>query len=175
MWAAGVLAALSSITYPSISSFVSILADKDKQGTVQGVITGIRGLCQGVSCPFLPRIPVSGFGPALFGLVFYIFDVNLDDESAHIGVHFPPVRIRPVPVNEKILSPRRNETVWVSASPPFNLIKFSRISRRLIGNWCLVLPSSSGPCSSSSPSSVMPTCRRLPPEANTYVGNCPSH
>lgn len=47
MWAAGVLAAMSSITYPSISAFVSILSDKDKQGTVQGVVTGIRGLCQG--------------------------------------------------------------------------------------------------------------------------------
>jgi len=32
----------------------------------QGVITGIRGLC-------------NGLGPALFGLVFYLFDVNLYD------------------------------------------------------------------------------------------------
>jgi hypothetical protein len=32
MWAAGILAALSSITYPAISSFVSIHADPDKQG-----------------------------------------------------------------------------------------------------------------------------------------------
>ena len=47
MWAAGVLAALSSISYPSISAHVSLLTDRDKQGTVQGVITGIRGLCQG--------------------------------------------------------------------------------------------------------------------------------
>lgn len=47
MWVAGVLVAMSSITYPSISAFVSILSDKDKQGTVQGVVTGIRGLCQG--------------------------------------------------------------------------------------------------------------------------------
>lgn len=106
MWAAGILAALSSITYPSISSFVSILSDKDKQGTVQGVITGIRGLCQ-------------GFGPALFGFVFYLFDVNLDDENAHIGVQFPPVRIRPVPINEKILTPRRNETSWTE-KPAFD-------------------------------------------------------
>ncbi|CAI4232739.1 unnamed protein product [Auanema sp. JU1783] len=98
MWTAGILAAMSSITYPSISAFVSILSDKDKQGTVQGVITGIRGLCQ-------------GFGPALFGFVFYLFDVNLDDEEGHLGVaQFPPVRIRPIPLTEKILSPRRNET-----------------------------------------------------------------
>lgn len=32
MWAAGILAALSSITYPAISSFVSVHADPDKQG-----------------------------------------------------------------------------------------------------------------------------------------------
>lgn len=47
MWAAGLLAAMSQLTYPSISAFVSIQSDHDKQGTVQGVITGIRGLCQG--------------------------------------------------------------------------------------------------------------------------------
>lgn len=33
MWAAGVLAALSSITYPAISAFVSSHSDPDKQGT----------------------------------------------------------------------------------------------------------------------------------------------
>lgn len=47
MWAAGFLAALSQIVYPSISAFVSLQTDRDKQGTVQGVLTGIRGLCQG--------------------------------------------------------------------------------------------------------------------------------
>ena len=34
-------------------------------GAVQGIITGIRGLC-------------NGLGPALFGLMFFIFHVNLD-------------------------------------------------------------------------------------------------
>lgn len=47
MWAAGVLVAMSQLIYPSISAFVSIHSDRDKQGTVQGVITGVRGLCQG--------------------------------------------------------------------------------------------------------------------------------
>lgn len=50
MWAAGLLAAMSQLTYPSISAFVSIQSDRDKQGTVQGVVTGIRGLCQGLLC-----------------------------------------------------------------------------------------------------------------------------
>lgn len=35
MWSAGVLAAISSISYPAISAFVSTHADADKQGLVQ--------------------------------------------------------------------------------------------------------------------------------------------
>lgn len=36
MWAAGMLASMSSITYPAISAFVSIHSTADKQGVVQG-------------------------------------------------------------------------------------------------------------------------------------------
>lgn len=43
MWTASVLASFSSITYPAISSYVSMYADPDKQGLVQGMITGMRG------------------------------------------------------------------------------------------------------------------------------------
>ena len=35
-------------------------------GVVQGIVTGIRGLC-------------NGLGPALFGIIFYIFNVDLSD------------------------------------------------------------------------------------------------
>lgn len=35
-------------------------------GVVQGIVTGIRGLCNGI-------------GPALFGFTFYLFHVNLDE------------------------------------------------------------------------------------------------
>jgi len=68
MWAAGVLASVSSISYPSISAFVSMHADADKQGLVQGMITGIRGLC-------------NGLGPAMFGLIFYLFHVDLNEKN----------------------------------------------------------------------------------------------
>ncbi|KAF3698767.1 Hippocampus abundant transcript 1 protein [Channa argus] len=66
MWAAGAVAAMSSITFPAISAIVSRNADPDQQGVVQGMITGIRGLC-------------NGLGPALYGFVFYLFHVELTD------------------------------------------------------------------------------------------------
>lgn len=68
MWAAGSLASISMITYPAVSAYVSCSADADQQGVVQGIVTGIRGLCNGI-------------GPALFGLVFYVFHVHLDEDA----------------------------------------------------------------------------------------------
>ena len=44
-------------------------AEADKQGLVQGIITGMRGLC-------------NGLGPAMFGLVFSLFHVDLSEKSA---------------------------------------------------------------------------------------------
>ncbi|MCP9261484.1 Hippocampus abundant transcript 1b [Dirofilaria immitis] len=110
MWAAGLLVAMSQLIYPSISAFVSIHTDRDKQGTVQGVITGVRGLCQGL-------------GPALFGFIFYLFnmDLNMDNDGiAHVGIPpFPAPRIRIQP----IILPRQNTTSvekltfnWVSVA-----------------------------------------------------------
>ncbi|CAF3121053.1 unnamed protein product [Rotaria socialis] len=64
MWFAGGLAALSSVTYPSISAFVSVYAKENQQGLVQGMVNGVRGLC-------------NGLGPALFGFTFYLFNVDL--------------------------------------------------------------------------------------------------
>ncbi|KAM4616660.1 hippocampus abundant transcript 1 protein [Polymixia lowei] len=66
MWAAGTVAALSSITFPAVSALVSRSASADQQGVVQGMITGIRGLC-------------NGLGPALYGFIFYLFNVELID------------------------------------------------------------------------------------------------
>merc|ERR1719318_1230910 len=66
MWFAGVLASASSITYPAISAYASQSADAEQQGLLQGILTGIRGLS-------------NGFGPAVFGLLFYFFHVELDE------------------------------------------------------------------------------------------------
>uniref|UniRef100_A0A8C9X3X6 Si:ch211-87m7.2 n=1 Tax=Sander lucioperca TaxID=283035 RepID=A0A8C9X3X6_SANLU len=66
MWAAGTVAAMSSITFPAVSALVSHCASPDQQGVAQGMITGIRGLC-------------NGLGPALYGFIFFLFNVELDD------------------------------------------------------------------------------------------------
>ncbi|XP_057212145.1 hippocampus abundant transcript-like protein 1 isoform X2 [Triplophysa rosa] len=64
MWAAGAIAALSSISFPAVSTLVSSCTDRDQQGAVQGMVTGIRGLC-------------NGLGPAMFGFIFFLFNVEL--------------------------------------------------------------------------------------------------
>lgn len=98
MWAAGTLAALSQISYPSVSSYLSVHSDGDKQGTVQGIVTGIRGLCQGL-------------GPAMFGFVFYLFDVDLNSEEESIGgAAFAPAR----PVN---FGSTRPTVAWLDRRP----------------------------------------------------------
>ena len=74
MWGAGLLAAVASITYPAISAFVSIHSNADEQGVVQGIVTGMRGLC-------------NGLGPAMFGVIFYLFNVDLNDESKNLNMN----------------------------------------------------------------------------------------
>lgn len=56
-------------------------ADADKQGLVQGMITGMRGLC-------------NGLGPAMFGLIFTLFHVDLTEKGEPRPGDYPP---RPVP------------------------------------------------------------------------------
>ncbi|XP_031631780.1 hippocampus abundant transcript 1 protein isoform X3 [Contarinia nasturtii] len=101
MWAAGILASLGSITYPAISAFVSIHSDMDTQGVMQGMVTGMRGLC-------------NGLGPAMFGVIFYIFHVDLNDEHQKLNQ------------NVDALAGIRNETIntleeytTLAPGPPF--------------------------------------------------------
>ncbi|NWR97706.1 MF14B protein, partial [Motacilla alba] len=84
MWAAGAVAAMSSITFPAISALVSRNAEADQQGVVQGIITGVRGLC-------------NGLGPALYGFIFFLFHVELNellpDNSSEIETEQNPTII----------------------------------------------------------------------------------
>ncbi|GFR62927.1 hippocampus abundant transcript 1 protein [Elysia marginata] len=98
IWMAGGMAAMSSIAYPSISSFVSAHASADQQGVAQGVVTGIRGLC-------------NGLGPALFGFVFYLFNVDLNENSGK------PTVSKPKDNNSHL--PHHNAIESVVPGPPF--------------------------------------------------------
>lgn len=92
MWAAGAVAAMSSITFPAISAIVSRNADPDQQGVVQGMITGIRGLC-------------NGLGPALYGFVFYLFHVELNEMDAAGGAEKEPKPNMANPTDESAIIP----------------------------------------------------------------------
>ncbi|KAH9278736.1 Tetracycline resistance protein, class B [Echinococcus granulosus] len=65
LWLAGCVAGLGSITYPALSAFLSNHVKADQQGLTQGLLTGIRGLC-------------GGLGPAVYGFIFFIFQVDLN-------------------------------------------------------------------------------------------------
>uniref|UniRef100_A0AAQ5X5M7 Major facilitator superfamily (MFS) profile domain-containing protein n=1 Tax=Amphiprion ocellaris TaxID=80972 RepID=A0AAQ5X5M7_AMPOC len=84
MWAAGTVAAMSSITFPAVSALVSHSASPDQQGVVQGMITGIRGLC-------------NGLGPALYGFIFFLFNVELNDMEPVKNMDFFSKSIVPGP------------------------------------------------------------------------------
>jgi len=75
VWTAGLGIAVSSITYAAISSYASVITDKDKQGAVQGTLMGVRGLC-------------NGLGPAAFGLMFHLFGIDIinDGNDKNIAV-----------------------------------------------------------------------------------------
>ncbi|KJE95202.1 hippocampus abundant transcript 1 protein [Capsaspora owczarzaki ATCC 30864] len=70
MYGAGALAALSTLCYPAISALVSKHAPPDQQGAVQGMITGVRMLC-------------NGLGPLLFGLLFDIAGLQISEYRGH--------------------------------------------------------------------------------------------
>ncbi|XP_049593168.1 hippocampus abundant transcript 1 protein isoform X2 [Syngnathus scovelli] len=93
MWAAGAVAAMSSITFPAVSALVSQSADPDKQGVAQGMITGIRGLC-------------NGLGPALYGFIFFLFNVELNTMDPIEG-DFDPLPLHS-PTEKKHLPPLRH-------------------------------------------------------------------
>lgn len=125
MWSAGGLAAVASITYPAISSFVSTHAEPDKQGLVQGMITGMRGLC-------------NGLGPAVFGFIFYLFHVDLNEA--------PPMTAPPLS-NGSVVS---NDLRFIPG-PPF---VFGALLVMLALLVAAFIPDNAGPASTSMSSST---------------------
>jgi len=104
MWMAGVLAALSSINYPALSSLASAIVSDDKQGVVQGMITGVRGLC-------------NGLGPALFGVTFHIFNVELDPTTNVIQGSGPTSD-----TSSAVVSSQLNGNVTILPSPDQSIL-----------------------------------------------------
>ncbi|NXV24878.1 MF14B protein, partial [Cepphus grylle] len=93
MWTAGAVAAMSSITFPAVNALVSQNAESDQQGVVQGIITGIRGLC-------------NGLGPALYGFIFFLFHVELNE-------------LQPDQTSEKKAMQDRSDERSIVPGPPF--------------------------------------------------------
>uniref|UniRef100_A0A0L8IDA7 Major facilitator superfamily (MFS) profile domain-containing protein n=1 Tax=Octopus bimaculoides TaxID=37653 RepID=A0A0L8IDA7_OCTBM len=99
VWCSGAIAAMSSITYPAISSFVSAHVYADQQGVAQGMVTGIRGLC-------------NGLGPALYGFIFYLFHVDLNDMA-------DSNKKKPILLNNSSHPTTTNTLLNVVPGPPF--------------------------------------------------------
>ena len=71
---------------------VIVVTPTHSLGVVLGILTGMRGLC-------------NGLGPALFGILFYLSDVQLDSyQSAELSV---TAAMRPHPLNMSSVKPSR--------------------------------------------------------------------
>lgn len=104
MWVCGIIASLSSITYPAISAYISTYADSNKQGLVQGLISAIRGLCGGI-------------GPTMFGVLFYLYNVDISVKSKSTVYN----------LNSSSYDPRTN--IHDSTSQPHTQINDSWLSK----------------------------------------------
>ncbi|CAF0839413.1 unnamed protein product [Rotaria sp. Silwood1] len=125
MWFAGGLAALSSVTYPSISAFVSVYAKDNQQGLVQGMVNGVRGLC-------------NGLGPALFGFIFYLFNVNLNESVPSLASTMSTSSNRTtIRISEKL-----NYSSTLSRDVPGPPFLFGALLATVALMFCLLLPNS---------------------------------
>jgi len=84
IWITGFPLSLSSLVFPAMSTWCSLICDQEKQGVIQGIITGIRGLCQGL-------------GPAIYGLLFHLFRVPLDDVNGSSPQNEPIIATEVMP------------------------------------------------------------------------------
>lgn len=120
MWIIGIVASLSSITYPAISAYISAYADADKQGLVQGLITGVRSLCGGI-------------GPAMFGLMFFMFGVDLKETP------YDPIIAKDIPNTVPGSSSVQNKD-WRPNSMSDTLHQHSQIPKSLSSSWIVGPP-----------------------------------
>lgn len=68
---------------------------------MQGMVTGMRGLC-------------NGLGPAMFGIIFYLFHVDLNDEHAKLNHGADSLAVR----NETLVGGLEQYT-QLAPGPPF--------------------------------------------------------
>lgn len=132
MWISGIIASLSSLTYPAISAYISTYADADKQGLVQGLITGVRSLCGGI-------------GPAMFGLLFNIFDVDMYEEikANPFSPHTAQDPLKPFMTTDLQASPSVLDTHQHHSAPSDSVTKHLANSHQpgsLITNWIVGPP-----------------------------------
>lgn len=68
---------------------------------MQGMVTGMRGLC-------------NGLGPAMFGVIFYIFHVDLNDEHVKLTHNIDAI----VGIRNETINPMEEYTT-LAPGPPF--------------------------------------------------------
>lgn len=114
-------------------------ADADKQGLVQGMITGMRGLC-------------NGLGPAMFGLIFSLFHVDL---SEHANDHLAtPKPLANMTENERVEFEQMQLVTHIVPGPPFVFGALLVILALMVSAFIPEALSTSGITASSSGGSV---------------------
>eukprot|EP00040_Diaphanoeca_grandis_P014019 m.70932 g.70932 ORF g.70932 m.70932 type:complete len:500 (+) comp24288_c2_seq1:430-1929(+) len=100
--------ALGMITYPAVSAYVSNSAAPEEQGAVQGMITGVRSLC-------------NGLGPALFGLLFQMGDTGESSFSTRLPFLMGAICVVFALCVNFAVDTTKSETMMKSGLPSTNL------------------------------------------------------
>lgn len=94
-------------------------------GLVQGMVNGVRGLC-------------NGLGPALFGFIFYLFDVNLNESV-------PPISSTMSMLSNRTtihISGKSMHSSMLSRDVPGPPFLFGALLATIALMFCLLLPNS---------------------------------
>ena len=78
-------------------------------GVAQGVVTGIRGLC-------------NGLGPALYGFIFYLFKVDLNEPDHGLMPDHPAVALPTKP------SLQVNSSLVVNSNTDIKILQIQKVS-----------------------------------------------